>query len=142
MCVRFKHFPEFGVTLNVYSGTLTSDVMMRWVDRLEPIEWTRWINYLDPKLDLSGWDIAHFAAVRRALAAKLTELHGDAHLDSALVSASPAHEFFLRFWPSYVGRDVHYPTKPVAFTSLEGACKWLGLPEGALTVLAEAASSL
>jgi hypothetical protein len=137
--VRSKHFPEFGVTLNVFAGALTPDSVMQFVDSLEPTGWTRWVNYLDPTLDLSEMDIAHIPVIRRALAARLIALHGEAHLQSALVSANPVNELFLRFWPSYVGRYVDYPTDPVAFPALDAACDWLGLPDLARAALGEAA---
>ena len=138
MCVWSRHFPEFGVSLNVYTGTITPDALMRFIDGLEPVAWTRWVNYLDPALDLSGLDIAHIPGFKSALAEKLRELHGETHVRSALVTASPENELALDFWPSYVGRDVRYPAEPVAYRTLDAACEGLELPEGACPALGEA----
>ena len=140
MSVRVEHFPEFGVTLVIYSGAVTPEVMLRFVDDLGPADAGPWINYLDPTLDLSGMDVAHIPVLRRALAAKLKALYGEGHIKTALVTASQVNELVLSFWPSYVGHDVEYPHEPTAFASLDAACDWLRLPETAHRALAEAAA--
>jgi hypothetical protein len=138
MCAWFKYFPEFGVTLNVYSGKLTPDVMLRFIDSIDSNVGSNWVNYLDPTLDLSGMDVEHFPVLRRALANKMRELYGEAHVRCALVSASPENELFSRFWTSYVGPDVQYPAEAVEFPTLQAACHWLGLSKQVSKTLAEA----
>lgn len=83
-------------------------------------------------------DIAYFPVLKRALANKMRELYGGAQVRCALVSASQVNESFLRFWPSYVGPDVQYPAEAASFPTLQAACNWLGLPEEARKILAEA----
>lgn len=142
MCVRFRHFPEFGVTLNIYSGTLTSEVIMRFLDRLEPTPWTRWINYLDPTADFSSLDIAHIPVIRRAFADTLKRLYGEARLQVCWVSASPMNESILRFWPSYIGIDVQHPIDPASFPTIARACAWLELPVQPFEELCDYAGSV
>jgi hypothetical protein len=139
--IWFRHFPEFGVTLNVFGGALTRDEIMQFMDRLEPIPSRRWVNYLEPSLDLSNLRPEDFSVIKRALAGKLTELHGEAHLSSVLVSAAPqSHEIFLRFWPSLLGYDVLHPVKTAAVPTFRAACDRLGLPGGACEALKAAVS--
>lgn len=138
MCIRVKRFPEFGFDLVAYSGVVTRETLRRFIDGLQPVDEARWINYFDPTLDDSGLDVAYIPILKRALADKLRALHGETRIRSALVSASPLHDVLLSFWPSYVGRDVHYPAEPVAHRTLEAACDGLGLPEAARRALAEA----
>jgi hypothetical protein len=137
--VRVEHFPEFGVTLVIYSGALTPEAMERFVDDLGPADAGYWINYLDPTLDLSGMDVAHIPVLKRALAAKLKTLYGEGHVPAALVTASPVNDLVLNFWPSYVGLDGEYPREPTSFASLEAVCDRLQLPEAARRALIEAA---
>lgn len=141
MCIRVKRFPEFGVDLVVYSGALTRETLTRFIAELQPVDGARWINYLDPTLDESGLDVAYIPALKRAFAEKLTALHGETRVRSALVTASPVNELILRFWPSYVGRDVRYPAEPVACRTLDEACEALGLPAEARPALAEAVAA-
>lgn len=140
MCVRVQRFPQFGVTLNIFSGALTHDAMMRFIDQIEPADGARWINYLDPTLDVSALDVARTATRKRALAARLHALHSAAPVRSALVCASPTktNELVVEFWPRYVALDEHYPAEPAAFPTLEAACAWLELPQGACEVLSDA----
>ena len=141
MCVRVQRFREFGVTLNIFSGALTHEAMMRFIEQIDPADGVRWINYLDPTLDVSGLDVARIAVRKRALAAKLHTLHAAAPVRSALVCASPMNELVVEFWPRYVGRDEHYPAEPTAFPTLEAACAWLELPQGACEALSDAVVS-
>lgn len=141
MCVRVQRFPEFGVTLNVFSGALTHEAMMRFIDQIEPADSVRWINYLDPTLDISGLDVARTAMRKRALAAKLYALHAPAPVRSALVCTSPTNELVAEFWPRYVALDDHYPAEPAAFPTLGAACAWLELPPGACEALGDAVVS-
>lgn len=138
MGVLLKRFPEFGVTLAIYSGAITAEVLVRQAEALTPADAGLWINYLDPTADMSGVDLAHIPAIKRALAAKLREIQGDEVAVSVLVSASPLNEPFVRFWSSYVGLDGHYPAESVVFPSIEAACAWLDLPEAACEALLRA----
>jgi hypothetical protein len=141
MTIRHRHFPELGVTINVFQGALTLDEMLAFVGRLDRVAWRRSINYLDPSLDLSGVKVPDFPVIKRALADKLTEIHGETHLHYALVSAAPAHEFFLHFWPEYVGREVRYPVEVEAVPTLKAACERLGLPGETYEALSQAVSA-
>jgi hypothetical protein len=141
MDIWFKHFPEFGVTLNVFGGRLTRETMMQFVDRLEPIAWKRWVNYLQPTLDLSDLTAEDFRDIKRALAEKLGELHGDVHLYSVMASDEPSNEAFLRFWPGYIDYDLQYQVKSASVPTLKAACDRLGLPVEAFEALCEAVSA-
>jgi hypothetical protein len=138
MSVRVKPFPEFGVGLNIYSGTPTPDDIYRFAAELQRVEGARWLNYLDPTLDISGLDIAHIPMIKHVLAERLRALYGETPVRAAMVTASPANALLLDFWPRYVGRDVDYPTEAVAFPNLDAACAWLGLTEQACRAVAEA----
>lgn len=141
MSVRVMPFPEFGVGLNIYSGTPTPEDVLRFAAELQPVEGARWVNYLDPTLDISGLDIAHIPMLKDVLADRLRALYGETHIRAAMVTASPANALLLDFWPRYVGRDVDYPSEAVAFPSLEAACAWLGLTEPACRAIGEAVAA-
>jgi hypothetical protein len=141
MDIWFKHFPEYGVTLNVFAGKLTREAMMEFIGQIEPVEWRCWINYLDPTLDMTGIVAEDYPVVRRAFADKLRAIYGKAHFNAALVSGSPAYEFFLDFWPRFVGGDILYPVEIVAAPTVEAACEGLRLPEGASEAIIKAISA-
>jgi hypothetical protein len=141
MDFRFTHFPEYGITLNVFAGNLTREAMMEFIGQIEPVGWRCWIDYLDPTLDMTGVVAEDYPVIRRTLADRLHAIYGEAHLYSALVSGSPAHEFFLDFWPRYVGADILCPVEIVAAPTVEAACEGLRLPEDASDAIMKAISA-
>lgn len=138
MTIRAKRFPEIGVTLSIFSGAITQKDVIAYVKGLETA--ARWVTYFDPTADLSGLDVAHIPEVKRTLAAKLKELHGDEPVVSVFVACTGAVEAFLTFWRSYVA-DPEYPAKPEVVGSLDAACRALGLSEDACAALKQAAES-
>jgi hypothetical protein len=141
MGIWLKHFPEHDLTLNILDGRLTREAVMQFVDQLKPFKSKRWVNYLDPTLDLSGLNAEDFPAIKQALSKKLTEIHGDVHLYSVMTSDVPSHEGFVRFWASYVDYDLKYQVKSAAVPTMQAACSRLGLPKEACEALAKAVSA-
>lgn len=140
MPVQLTRFPEFELTLVVYSGAVTPEMLREHVRRLEPGDVVRCLHYCDATADMSGVDVAFYPEFRRIIGEKLRQAGETPR--SALVSDSRTRELALRFWPSYVGRDDSYVTEPVPFDTLEAACGWFGLPQAGREAVVEAARSL
>jgi hypothetical protein len=132
MAIRTKRLSEYEVTVAVISGTVTPQELEADIQGIDAAAAApRWIGYFDPNFDMSGVDIAFIPTLRRLLSAKLKEIHGRQAVVAALVSRSRANDVFLRFWPSYIGHDHEYPSQSSAFASVEAACAWFGLADGA-----------
>jgi hypothetical protein len=127
MAIRIRRFPEHGVTVAVASGVVSPEQIEADVLALEPDSTPRWINYLDPTIDLSAVDVAFLPSLRRLVAAKLREVHGDEGTATAWVSSPGVEEVFRRFWPNYTRREDDYPADLAEFATIEAACDWLGL---------------
>lgn len=139
MGVRVERFPEYGVTLCVFSGKITPEVVRRHFSSLEPDDVVRRINYADPTGDMSGVDVTIFPELKRVIAARLNALLAGKRGVSAVVSDAKIDTLTLHFWASYVGQDSSFPVRVASFESLEAACAWLGLPEaGCRAVIAAA----
>jgi hypothetical protein len=138
MALRIRRLREHGVTVAVASGAVSPEDIMADLEALDPADAApRWINYLDPTIDLSAVDVAFLPLMRRLAAAKMRELHGDGPLVAAWVSPPDAEETFRRFWPNYTSNDDRYPAELAAFGSIEAACEWLGLSEAAREAVVE-----
>lgn len=139
MGIRRKRFPEFGVTLEIFSGVITAELLLERLGSLREGDLARWIGYLDATVDLSQVDLAAIPDLKRANAARLRELKVEKGL-VAIVCALGANNQAVDFWLRYVQADVDHPTSLALFPSLKTACDWLDLPEAgcrALTVAAE-----
>jgi len=148
MGVQVKHFQELGVTLNIYSGPITREVLLRRIEEMRA-DIDRWVTYFDPSA--TGLvDVSSVPEVRGAFKAKIKELYGERRIRCAMVADPGTQDMLLRFWPTYFVADGQNTTPSGAFTSLENvgaftslesASDWLNLPEGASKVLTDAVES-
>jgi hypothetical protein len=136
MGIRVQRFPEFGVTVNIYSGVVTADDIKAHLEALEAADVVRTMDYIAPSMD-SHVEVTAIPELQLVASAKLRALHGDEPAMVAFLSESKAHAQVLSFWPTYL-RSHGYPASAAAFTSLRAACEWLGLPDAACLALAEA----
>ena len=139
MGIRVKQVPEFGLTLIIWSGTVTREEVIEHYSRLTAADAGRRIIYLDPTLDRSGLDVASFPELRRIITAKFKELYGDTPVRSAIVrGGASVSEPDIDFWFRYAGVEIDYSNTPAGFPSFEAACEWLGLPDAACRAVREA----
>lgn len=137
--VRLERFPEYGVTLEVFSGVLTPELLLDRLGALRAGDAARWIIYADPTADLSRVDVAAIPEIRRASFARLREL-GVADARIAFVCEPGANAPLFDFWLRYVTQYGEHPGQAV-FRTLKAACDWLDLPEAACRTLTQAAQA-
>jgi hypothetical protein len=139
MGVRIERFPEYGVTLCIYSGLITFEAALEHFDRLGPEDALRRIDYADPTTDLASVDMAATPRLRREVAARLNKLLAGRRGVAAIVSDGKTGKLTPDFWAHYVAQDESFPVEVRSFDSLEAACAWLDLPEsGCRAVIAAA----
>jgi hypothetical protein len=133
---RLRRFPEYRVTLIILSGYVKDDETVELLRTLDERDRDCRITYFSEDAELGGV-IADTPRIKRTLAEKQRELPGGRH---AFVCPSTASREYADFLKRYsAAGDVH-PKIPRVFSSLEAACGWLGLPDGACEALAEAAN--
>lgn len=133
MAGRLKRFPEYGVTLIIFSGKVEHDEAVELISKLDQRDRNYRITYLSEDVEV-GRMIADIPQFKRAVAEKQRELP-DAR--GALVCGSSAAREYLDFLKRYWATGDAHPTMPRAFPSLGAACDWLGLPDGACEALTE-----
>lgn len=143
MTVRVKRFPEYDVDLQFVTAPHTAQDTIRFYEGLDASDATRWLVYLDPTMDMAGYDVATIPKLKRTVAAKLEEVFGENPRPRVIVCSSPAaQDFFLRFWPDYRETGDVRPGMPGIVTSLEAAYDWLGLPNAARAAVGRAVCDL
>jgi len=139
MSLRVERFPEYGVTLCVYSGVFTVEDLREHWSALTPEDVIRRISYADATADASRIDMGAFPELKRHFAARLKALLAGKRGLSAFVSDGKTGRLGPDFWTSYLGQDSSVPVQVAPFESLEAACAWLGVPEaGCRAVIAAA----
>lgn len=139
MGVRIERFPEYGVTLSVFTGIITPEILREHMSALQPEDLARRITYADPTSDLSGVDIAAFPELKREFIVRQEPLLAGKPGFSAIVCKGKSGRLTPDFWASYFGQDSSYPVRVMAFETLEAACAWLALPEAGCRAVVEAA---
>jgi hypothetical protein len=127
MGVRVERFPEHEVTLCVFSGVITAEVIREHLSLLEPEDVARRVTYADPTADISDLAMTHFPQLKREIASRLNELLAGKRGVSALVSTSRQSKLAYDFWATYVGLDGSFPVEVRSFERLEAACAWLAI---------------
>jgi hypothetical protein len=127
MGVRIERFPEYAVTLCIFSGAFTPELLREHLSSLEPEDVLRRVTYADPTADLSGVAMTYYAQLKREIASRLNELLVGKRGVSALVSASRHSKLTTDFWATYVGLDSSFPVEVRSFERLEAACAWLAI---------------
>lgn len=113
--------------LHLVSGEHNSREAIQFVQALDETCATRWLCYYHPSVDMTGMDVAHIPAVKRAVEEKRKALFGSRPKPYAMACASKTSEPYFDFWRRYdseAGR---------AFRSLDEAFDWLDLSDAART---------
>lgn len=131
MGVRLKRYPEYGVTLLMFSGAFNADEMIGQFQALDNRDRGIWLGYYDATANPSSVDLAHLPELKRTIVAKEKELFDDVKRRNAVVCCSAFTKQFFRFWSDYAGTGDEHPVTPPVFSDFRTACDWLGLPEEA-----------
>lgn len=138
MGIVVKRLPDYGLTLDIWRGTVTAEDMIEHFEGLTQAEAQRRLSFIDPAVNLYAMDIAAIPKLRRLTACKLDELYADRPMLSAVVCGPGENKPVIEFWQRYVWGDHEAGRHPVAFSSLEEAFDWLALPETARQKVIEA----
>ena len=139
MGVRLQRFPEYGVTLEVFTGVITPELLFGRLRALREGDGARWIIYIDPTVDLSRVDIATIPELKNANAARLKALKiEDPRIAFVCDPGECENDLTFEFWLRYVQLRHEHPGAQQVFSTLAEACDWLDLPQAARTRLAEA----
>lgn len=131
MSVKLNRYPEYGVTLFVFSGALGVDDVALLCHMLDSRDCEKWLSYFDPTSDFSGIAVGQLPELKRALEKCQVEACGGVRQPNAMVVVSSAGENFARFWREYTLIGSVNPMTPTVFSDFRAACDWLGLPEAA-----------
>lgn len=131
MGVRLRRYPEYGVTLFVFSGALVAGELQSLFEALDQRDAGRWLSYGDETIEMTRIKVSDFPALKRLVYHKQKELFGDSHPSNAMVYASKYGEELLRFWQLYTLVGDVRPMTPAVFSNLADACRWLRLPADA-----------
>lgn len=130
MSIRLHWLREHGVSLTVYSGKITREMLLEHVRAMDPkgAPTARcWITYFDDSVDVSDVDLAAQIEARELVAAKFREGRGEARLRTALVCRSRLNRPNLSLWQACTRADPSHPIDAQLFESLKEACDWLEL---------------
>jgi hypothetical protein len=139
MVVHLKHFPEYRLSANIYSGAATNEDMLHNFQQLDP--GSDWLAYFDETADLSNIEVADLPALKRVMAEKETAPGGEARR-AAFVNLSGPNELFVDFWRHYATKGVGRPRPRAKFDTVEAACRWLGQPPAACEAIAKAVADV
>jgi hypothetical protein len=131
MGIVVKRLPEYGLTLDVWRGTVTADEIIGHFEGMTAAEAGLRLSFIDPAATLYAMDIAHIPAVKRAADRLLNELYADRPVTSAIVCTPGQNRPVIEFWRRYAWPDPEEGRHAVVFSSLDEAFDWLGLPEAA-----------
>lgn len=129
MGIRTERFPEYGLTLVLYSGVISTEDVRTHMRELDPADLVLRINYLDPTMDYRV-DVAALPELKGIIRAKLRALDQGERAAAAFVSRC-ANDPAGTFWPNYLKIAEDFPGARASFTSLDEAFDWLGLPDAA-----------
>lgn len=138
MGVRLERFPEYGVTLEVFTGVITPESLFGRLRALREGDGARWIIYIDPSVDLSRVSIATIPKLRQANADRLKALHIEEPRIAFVCDPGEHEQVTFEFWLRYVQLHHEHPGSQYLFPTLADACDWLDLPQAARTTLVEA----
>jgi hypothetical protein len=138
MGVRLERFPEYGVTLEIFTGVITRELLFGRLAALREGDGALWIIYIDPTVDLSQVDIVTISKLKRANAVRLSELNIDDPKIAFVCDQNESDLITFEFWLRYVQLRHEHPGSQELFPTLAEACDWLDLPQAACTTLTEA----
>lgn len=140
MGIRLTRFPGYGFTMETFSGVITPDHLFNRLSALREGDLARWVGYFDPTADLTLLDVATLANLRRAHAVRQRELDVDKSLQAFVCGQGPnegPNKHVVEFWCRFVQAGGEHRIAAALFPSLEAACDWMRLPEGAHQALTE-----
>jgi hypothetical protein len=111
------------------------------VDENDPRNAAPWLSYYSPETDISELDLMAFVELKRIMDPKVKTMAEHAPVISAMVCDSRLNGAILSLWKGYVGRDPEYRSEPNIFSSIEAACRWIGLDPSAHELVVKAAQS-
>lgn len=140
MSISIARFPQFKLALLVFRDLIDAAEMLEFFRGrgAEREGETRWLTFIDPGADLSQLDLVSITELKRLVDRRRRERASDESFRTAIVSNSRRNDPIVTLWKGYVGRDPDHLPKPVVFSSLEGACAYLGLPAEAREMVAQA----
>lgn len=141
MTVTLRRLTEPDLNLVVYRGAVgRDDLIAFWqsVDESDPRNAAPWLSYYSPETDISELDLMTFVELKRIMEPKVKAMHDMSPVVSAMVCDSRLNGAILNLWKGYVGRDPDYLSEPNIFTSIEAACRWIGLDPSAHELVAKA----
>jgi len=130
MSIRLYWLREHGVSLTVYSGKITPQMLLEHIRAIDPegAPTARgWITYYDDTVDVSEIGLDAQIEARDLVAAKFREGRGEARLRTALVCRSRLNRPNLSLWQACTRAAPGHPIDAELFESLREACDWLGL---------------
>jgi TetR/AcrR family transcriptional repressor of nem operon len=136
MGVHLEHFPEYKLEFGALCNSVVGDEALNMFEGFD--KHAKWLVVFNEGVDLSGLDIAHIPAMRRAVTPNQSEPHSGEPELTAFVSLAGGGEFFTRFWMHYASMGVEHSRKREMFPTMAAACQWLGLPPPAAETLAAA----
>lgn len=136
MAGRLRRFPEYGVTLIIFSGKMKDNETAELLSTLDERDRACRISYFSGDVDV-GDVVADMSCVKKVLEQKQRELSGGR---LAFVHQSTAAKEYFGFLKRYWSAGEARPTMPRVFSSLKAACDWLGLPDRACGALTEEAN--
>jgi TetR/AcrR family transcriptional repressor of nem operon len=140
MGLHLRRFPEYQLELGVLWSTVAGDEMLRMFESFDKS--AKWLVVFCEDVDLSGLDIAHIPAMKRAVTPDQSEPRSGESELTAFVSLAGGGEFFARFWMHYASMGVQRPRKREMFPTVAAACQWLRLPPPASETLAAAVDAV
>ncbi|HWE44831.1 MAG TPA: hypothetical protein VG407_02295 [Caulobacteraceae bacterium] len=144
MAASLRRLADPDLNLVVYHGAVSrEDLLAFWraVDENDPRNGAPWLSYYNPETDISELDLMTFVELKRIMEPKLRTMSERAPVVSAMVCDSRLNGAILSLWKGYVGRDPDYMSEPNIFTSIEAACRWIGLDPSAHDLVAKAVQS-
>ena len=144
MAATLRRLTDPDLNLVVYSDAVSrEDLLAFWrsVDASDPRNAAPWLSYYNPETDISELDLMTFVELKRIMEPKVRTMSERAPVISAMVCDSRLNSAILNLWKGYVGRDPDYMSEPNIFTSLETACRWIGLEPSAHELVVKALQS-
>jgi hypothetical protein len=144
MAATLRRLAEPDLNLVVYNGAVTrEDLLAFWlaVDENDSRNAAPWLSYYSPETDISELDLMAFVELKRIMDPKVKAMSDQAPVISAMVCDSRLNGAILNLWKGYVGRDPEYKSEPNIFSSIEAACRWIGLDPSAHELVVRAAQA-
>jgi hypothetical protein len=141
MPITLRRIDQLDLNLVVYSGRVEREEMLAFCDGLsehDPANAAPWLSYFKPDTDLPVFDPPFVAELKTLLAGKLRAWMERRPLTTVMVCNCGRCSQSLGVWRREIASDPDYPVQPASFSSLDAACRWIGLSPTAPVILAGA----